>query len=401
MVTRSTALDRFQDAADIASRYLDPAQRALEPVGDFLGDAMERACNWYGNNPNQLLQQSPIHASLFDSVCEPYYSGNGYDGPRPAVQGGQCDTLYDIQVVNDYGFAPCDDPSDVTEIFQEGSVVQGQPGPIRWLGEFDVEFKSCGGTKKSTSFIGVENANGNRFGGGANRDSRPGEFIVYNRSFVRVTRSDGQPDDCGDDGLRPGETPPPPYEMGEEYDPPGLPPGSGPARIFAPEININGDINVPVCIKSVCINLMGGDGGPNVDVPPPKSDRPKTAQPPLGEGDLGDGEEEGDLPPPPPGTEYQAVQVEIEANAQFQPPIPETGPAEVYPAILGNVTLKLEDEAGNAVVSESVRQRCRRFTYVRPDAGLTLKGVYVSLAANSVSFQLTPITVTVEESDDG
>lgn len=362
-------------------------------------DTSENLRGWFNSNSSIPVPANPwtnpVRMALCDKPPAPV------SDPLP-FSGGQCPDFYDIQVTSRYGFAPCSDPTDVTDIVQVGSVIRGQPGPIKWIGEFDVAYNSCGGTRKSRSRIGVENANGNRFGGGSNERSQVGEFVVYNNSTVDVTPTAGNPDNCGDppETATPPQTPDggwnlPPVEITYDNDQGGQTTVNLPPIIFPPVIGAAGAIFAPIRVDLPDFNLeanleinldgtldieFGSRRGPGSDT---TTDTPPPPLPPGG----------GVPPPDDDDTERRVIGCIVTVTAielggssvVFQ----SGGNPDVYVPDLGLVSFSVSAGETGFGWTQDIRVKNRR-QYIpcpAPQGALSVRGT----PRSGVSMTVTPV----------
>jgi len=333
-----------------------------------------------------------------DFGCDPYFTDNGWDAPESTATGGQCDTFYKVVWQENWEVRECSDDSVASTVDRERETVAVYRGPLTFSKSYEKKFDSCGDGKVSTWLVGGLDADGSAYNTGPRRQELINRYVAFNNTTATFVRTDGLPDDCGDPPREPGENLPPDEPWEGEIDPPGLPPGGPPVTLKLPDINVDVNPDLEVCVGLVCSKIaLDVDSD---STPPPKSDRPKDLGPPLGPGDLGSGPgEDGDLPDAPPGSENIGVFVFVQVDESRQPPIPGTEGAPVYPAIVANVALKYEDDNGETFVATNNIQRSRFGLYLRDDNGVTVKGVLVDLGPAAVSYTVRVITSSKEPGD--
>lgn len=264
-------INLFDELADVIAN--PPPDKPLRKAISQSGRLM---CDFYGATPFAARALFGTSSPVIATLCQPYYDGQGYDGPvpsAPSFTGGQCAGIaYLVQVIR------------AGSIIDFSNTLNGPIGAFTYTRSGAPNFRLV---------ISVTHA-----GGTATSDvGDPGDAAIatYVQSAARV---DALPDTCGNipTPAEPGANPPP--------DPGPFPPGYGPGvdpdgqpYFYVPPIDPEFPGDEPVEVP-----VFGPSGEPPPG-PPPGPGEPAT---PI---DTGVGDEAADEAPE--GKMLWALKVDI------------------------------------------------------------------------------------------
>lgn len=360
------------DIDNIAEAAVNPNPN--RPFEFQAAQQLRQVCDNFANGPDWA--RSPAFRfgdsilspyGSINTACSPYWASQGVDGPdfEPEFSGGQCPTVYLVDLVNSGDTGP-----GSTQAFVEGPVRRVRQEP---------------GIQAGTINVLVEGGNTVQF-----RVGNVGE----NWSITGTTRIDGQPDNCGDGPVIPVPGPNPPND-------PGLPPER------RPFIDVDGALVIPIVPVFVDVNLpdveipvdfgfdpqvdvnLGGGGGSSGDGQPSDGEG-------VGEGETGEdgGESTGDgqdvdFGEPPEGRVWVGAIVSVVAPSGVGN-IPGSGPQNrAYPRVIGNASLIYGEVRGKAHRIES-----EWLELVRPTTVLEVTGCRVNLIAGS-TYEVRPLSAPI------
>lgn len=323
-------------------------------------------------------------------VCEPYWEDEGIDPPEtsPPFAGGQCQGVqYAVVVSYNRILGDVNDPCAQGRTTFPARIVTG---PVIGAVAVGGETERCGGLfYTNIDLIADGGSSSTPIFNGA------GQGTVNDPRVESVTRTDGQPDDCGDP---PPVTTPGPSTPGTPYGEPQPLPGY-------PGVDIT--VDAPITIGDgpqfyIPITISNDDGdsvGPPIfwtpdGIPP---DLPPQPSPPIEPGDPQEpSEPSGDIPDDiPPEDEDEGVEtIGYEWTLTGLPgnlsKIPGTSPA-VLTTPYGNIQLRYEDSTGAARYSDNLPIRVVSGSIVRQDPRLTVKGVIYSRRPDIAGIRLVPL----------
>lgn len=340
----------------------------------LVGAAGRGFCNVHANNPGIVGSLGSIASDFVDGACKPYYDENGIEPPSggPTFQGGQCvGVVYNVfyrvySSVNGWAVG----------------AVSGY-GPIRGL-SFSPSHPGYSGV-----YLDAHESDG----------SSPAQFFasyvqdenIPSVAIVNVVRLDGQPDDCGNppSPFSPSSNAPP-ASYGVPFlgqDSKGRP---APITIFAPSLNPDGSLSIPVNIDGTPADL----GNPS---PLPGGGKPEDNAPV----EPGDAKE----PSPEDGGKvcFDAVEGKELVGVSWTLTVPEAfgeipgSLVPVYPRVIGNIRLILGAcDTVLGVVQDQVQIRTAKGSLFRPFGGTQVAGAIINTLPG-VGVSLTPLYVSVED----
>jgi len=254
---RGNPLDFIGTLADVAGGLGDWVANGTPEAGSIAGEVQQRYrdhCDAWSNGPTWVQQFDPGARLFLSNACKPWLDSQGSGDPSASVPftGGQCPGVeYDVAWVRRTdgaaqagGTFTDDGPiSLIDESFEEPD------------GEFTIRWRLTGATSETT------------INGGINRTGPRSRYTLD----VTPTRTDGQPDDCGN--------PPPDIEPNPNPRPdPGLDPEDEPferepGQPVLPMPEIPDPFGDPVQLPNFPF--------PNVDGPTlyPEDEQPPQAEP--------------------------------------------------------------------------------------------------------------------------
>lgn len=379
---------KFDDFAENMAN--PPTDRPLANAAAQFG---RKVCDAISARPEifaPTILQSPLIWA-----CQPYWDGEGYDGPTGEIpfEGGQCDG----QIYRPSGTYVV---SCSTSGFPEGTVLNWQAGgncigPVTGIGK-DEEGQGwvvlhAGAAKISLASV--------EFSGNIQVIPRPG-VICSQANLSTQRRSANTPpaivamnpqgftDNCGNPAPIPipGPNPAP--------DPGPLPPGTGPSFdirgnpiiIFPPTLEIAPDITVELSPGE--FDFGGGTGGGPAE--------PPIAGDPI-EGDGGGtGGGENDFGEPPDGERWAGCCVKITESPIGWGVIPQSVPNDVYPAIAGNIRLRFAAGSAGSDYDTPIRAQQETSCVWEPVRGLAPTGCFVNLLPG-FDYTVIPYSVPLEQ----
>lgn len=314
---------------DSALSLAEDIGRAAEGIGGVLNElpwatgAYNQMCSiWAGTGVPQGLD-----AIGLPNLCSPYLADQGrtFGESELPFTGGQCEVEYRaVQGAWSYD----DGDGNIVDRPPAGAPSFG-PGPL------SIEVDRGGQRER------LRNAAGSYLRTLDVSSIGPGATIVT-RGW-EISRSDGQPDDCGD--------PPPFFSPGAGYegesygDEVPYTDGNGDTwnlTVDEPTVLPDGTINIPVTVNGIDVDINpGGSGGAN----PGPSDPGNTVagDPQTG----GNGNGDRNTPDPPAGFRTVALSIEVANVPSGDGRIPNTSPNERYYAVIGNAAVRVADDEGN------------------------------------------------------
>lgn len=349
-------------------------------LAGYVRDQYRKRCDQFANAPPWAQGLGNLAGGSLGRICEPWYADQGTDGPtsQAPFSGGQCPTLYDCQVTYRFAGGGCQNNGPFTDNYFS------KQGPLSTTFIHDTSSSVpagglCPGYSKNRWELITANGNNNVIG-----VPRGVNIISFS-----VTRSDGNPDDCGDPdtSFEPGVNPPPdpgptpgPEPTVDPRNPTGPPllpvppyddPIGGPTPIVGPAPPAGG----PAGVDDIPGSSDGAPGGPE-NVADPIAVNPGP----------GVGGEETLFGEPPSGRSWVGCFLQLVIPDEYGN-IAGSGPANtVVPRVVANGSLVFAGGRGYAerIAGEWV-------TLFRPAAALEVLGVYVNFSPG-ITYTIYPVS---------
>lgn len=368
---------------DLAENIANPNPN--RPISNAVGQFGRQVCDRISARPDVFaptILQSPLKA-----VCQPYWDGQGYDGPvtEPPFTGGQCAGVrYTVTgtFLNNTTGASC----GLTQNWTAGNPF----GPINGV-VADGSFWNLSTAGGPIAINRTSADGGGRLGVGNPPCAGSPGSNVQRASEVKITSVvpvSGGANNCGDPPpeTRPGDNPAP--------DPGPLPPGTGPQFdirgnpffVLPPTLEISPGFNFEFPIGEINLGSGTGNGAPSPPLPGEDS-------PGAGSG-VGGGEDE--FGEPPDGERWVGCCVTITNRPVGSGTIPQAEPESIYPRIIGNVRLKFRGESGGSEYDTPLENRQKTTCVWEPVRGLEPVGVRVNLLPG-YEYSYRPYSVPLEQ----
>jgi hypothetical protein len=327
---------------------------------------VQNFCKAYGNN--QAVFNLSFVGPAADEICAPYFSQQGLPAPssKPPYTGGQCAVQYLVKTSGQRkdGLSPWTDV-EVAVIGPLGEIAFSKPGD-----GFGVFIRNGAGNLQAISPY-----------------TTPFNEVILTAGPT-VRRPNNAPDTCGDPPPVFKPSGGPTYNFGDNVSVTNNDGSVTNVSVGAPSVSLNGELNIPVNVGGVSVNL--GGGSPEVG---PAATKPTQAKPPI---DGGDNDENGGDFPPEDGTfEYIGAIVEILSTPAGEGSIVGTFPNTIYPRTVGNARLKLAVGGQDFLpVNHQIREDI--LTLIRPEEGIKVKGCIVQFPEPGFTYQVTPLTKPID-----
>ena len=353
-----------------------------------LWNVARKSCDALNSAPGRVVTKiGPVNAVAAREICGPYWQANNYDDPvtAPPFPGGQCaGQLYNysatVTQVNNLGQS------------NDAQVTLGTSrrlsGPIVFVGveetanAFIPRVRNASGGVRTMVFVGS------------------GVEAVYSKpttesltmSNITVSPVDG----CGD--------PPPETQPGGNV-------ATDPGEQFDFDLNINNElslndelINTPFgefLLSELVEGILGSLGGASAEPIDPGllgNGEPEVAPPVSQNGTQGEGGGDEDFGEPPEGRIWVGGVVEVTGGDSLYGNIASSGPENtVYPRVVGNVSLKLEDDNSGIIRGDAKQIRSRWSESVVDVTGLKVTGLRVSVLPE-ITYRVYPLSVIDKDS---
>lgn len=341
----------------------------------LVGAAGRGFCNVHANNPNIIGRLGSIASDFADGACKPYFDENGITPPVPTqnpFSGGQClGVLYSITV----------------EVYQDGfGVYTREVGAYGPIGGIAIEDGAPGNVLISVR--GYDYAGNPTLVAVAPTQAQNASTA----RIVSVQRQDGEVDSCGDLPNQYDPSPNAPrVNYGDPFDGEDFGGRQSPITIFAPSLNPDGSISIPIDIDGTPADL----GSPSS----PAGGKPEDNAP----------VEPGDAKEPAPedggkvcfnaiaGKELVGVSWSLTVPEAFGE-IPDTL-VPIYPRVIGNIRLLLGAcDTVTGTIENQIQIRTAKGTVFRSVGGTPVAGAIINTLPGVV-VSLTPLYVSIEEDE--
>lgn len=384
-VELTAAIEAVQAVAGAAEGISDfvAGPTPTNPALAGIQSAARKGCDNLSASPaRNLLKLGSGGANGMATLCGAYWDGQGYDAPvtEPPFLGGQCPgQLYSFTAtatsVNNLG-----QTNNATVTLGSTNRISG---PVTFVGveetaqDFIVRARNAAGSIRTFRFLSS--------GTDAIYSKPTTQSVTLSNIVVSPTDGCGNPSPETGPGLNPA-------------------PDNGEAADFDVDIDNNvilpdevistpfGDFLLSELVEGILGTLTKGDGS---DIDPRLLGN---GEPALGaaqdqNGSQGNGGGDEDFGEPPEGRIWVGGVVQIVGGDEYYGNIAASGPENtVYPRVVGNVSLKLENDNSGIIRGTAEQIRSGWTSVFLPSPGLKVTGMRVSVSPE-IRYVVYPVSV--------
>lgn len=382
------------EAANVASDLLQGAGGFVagptpsSPAAAAIQSTIRKGCENLASSPlRPVFEGIPGQKAIAGEICAPYWASEGIDPPSTELpfEGGQCQGVF-YYVTADLTFRNLSTGVEGSTAQIRSAINQNRnvPGPVQGvfvLQQFPTQSRIIWrGNQNQGDMLNASN-NAITFNPTQN------EAIISNIQVSPLTPECGNPAPV----TRPGVN---------------IPPDNGPQFDFA--LDADGDIilndeliSTPFgdfLLSELVEGVLSQFGGQDIDPELLGNGAPEVAAPISQNGSQGEGGGDEDFGEPPEGRIWVGGLVEITGGDNLYGNIASSGPENtVYPRVVGNVSLKLEDDNSGIIRGDAKQIRSKWSEAVVDVTGLNVTGLRVSVLPE-ITYRVYPLSVIDKDS---